>query len=342
MKLTSRDVLAFFKSPPKAITGVLIYGNDTMRVSDKRQHLIKSLLGSNADKEMRLARISRENLKNAPEQAIDLCKAQGFFPGERALLIEEANETITDTIIKAVEAWKDGDATIIVTAGSLKPSSSLRKFFEQKKNIFAVPIYDNPMTKFEVEQIIAESGLQNVTQDSLTQLMEIASDLQPGDFKQTVDKLALFKLNDKTPVSYQDIVNCTSTSNEAEIDEVLNAISAGKEFKVSLILGRLSSQGILPVTLIIAATRHFKALFSIVSNPGGVNAGATALRPPIYGPRREALTSHAQKWGPVKIKTAIKLLTAADLQLRSSNQQTPQMALVERLFIRIAKLLKKK
>ena len=340
MKLTSRDVLSFFKSPPKGITGVLIYGNDPMRVSDKRQQLLQSLLGSNADEEMRLARISREILKKEPEQAIDLCKAQGFFPGERALLIEEANETITDIIIKAVEAWKDGDATIIITAGSLKPSSSLRKFFEQKKNTYSVPIYDNPMTKFEVEKIIAESGLQNVTQDSFAQLLTVASELQPGDFKQTVDKLALYKLSDEKPVTYQDIINCKPISNEADIDEVLSVILAGNEFKVSQILGRLSSQGTLPVTLIIAATRHFKALFSIISNPGGVNAGATALRPPIYGPRKEALTNQAQKWGPVKIKTAIKILTATDLQLRSSSQQVPQMALVERIFIRIAMLLR--
>jgi DNA polymerase-3 subunit delta len=81
-------------------------------------------------------------------------------------------------------------------------------------------------------------------------------------------------------------------------------------------------------------------LFSIISNPGGVGAGATALRPPVYGPRKDALVKQAQKWGHVKIKTAIKILTDTDLHLRSSNQQAPQIALVERLFIRIAILLK--
>ena len=340
MKLTNRDVTSFFKSPPKGVKGVLIYGNDLMRVSDKRQQFIKSLLGSNAEEEMRLTRISRENLKKAPEQAIDLCKSQGFFPGERALLIEEANETVTDTIMTAIDAWQDGDATIVVTAGSLKPSSTLRKFFEQKKNTFAVPIYDNPITKFDVQEIIAESGLQNITQESFAQLATLASDLQPGDFKQTIAKLALYKLKDETPITPQDIINCSPNSNEVEIDEILNVMLAGNEFKVSQILGRLSSQGTLPVTFIIAATRHFKALFSIISNPGGISAGASALRPPIYGPRRDALINQAQKWGPVKIKTAIKLLTATDLQLRSSNQRAPQIALVERLFIRIAMLLK--
>ena len=199
---------------------------------------------------------------------------------------------------------------------------------------------DNPVTKFEVEKIIAESGLQNITQESFNQLVTIASELQSGDFKQSVDKLALYKLNDETPVTYQDIINCTPTSNEADIDEVLNVILAGNEFKVSQIVGRLRSQGVLPVTLVIAATRHFKALFSITSNPKGFRAGATALRPPIYGPRKDALISQAQKWGPVKIKTAIKILTATDLQLRSTDQRAPQMALVDRHFIRIAMLLK--
>ncbi|MFL2795814.1 MAG: DNA polymerase III subunit delta [Paracoccaceae bacterium] len=340
MKLTSRDVVSFFKSPPKGLAGVLIYGNDVMRVSDKRQQFISSLLGPKADEEMRLTRISRENLKKAPEQAIDLCKAQGFFPGERALLIEEANETVADTIITAIEEWQDGDATIVVTAGSLKPSSSLRKFFEQKKNIFSVPIFDNPMTKFEVEKIITESGLQNVTQEILNQLVTIASELPPGDFKQSINKLALYKLNDATPVTYQDLINCTPTSNEAAIDEVLNVILAGNEFKINQIVGRLRSQGVLPVTLVIAATRHFKALFSIVSNPSGVSAGATALRPPIYGPRKETLINQAQKWGPLKIKTAIKILTTIDLKLRSADQKAPQMSLVERHLIRIAMLLK--
>ena len=166
MKLTSRDINSFFEAPPEGTAGVLIYGNDHMRVANKKQKLIYSLLGPKADEEMRLARISQENLKKAPEQAIDLCKAQGFFPGQRALLIEEANETISDIIIKVFDVWKDGDATLIVTAGSLKPTSNLRKYFEQQKNTVSAPVYDNPLTRAEIEKMISDAGLKNETQDS--------------------------------------------------------------------------------------------------------------------------------------------------------------------------------
>ena len=339
MRLTNRDLISFFESPPKGVAGVLIYGTDHMRIASKRQELVHSLLGPRADEEMRLARISRENLKKAPEQAIDLCKAQGFFPGQRALLIEEANETITDIIIKVFDVWKDGDATLIITAGSLKSTSNLRKFFEQHQNTFSAPVYNNPMTITEIEKMISNAGIKNVTQDSLNHLCQIALQLEPGDFKQTIEKLALYKLNDETSLTHQDISKCIPISNEAQIEEVLTVVLSGNHIKLNQIVSRLQSQGVLPVTLVIAATRHFKILFSVATNPKGPVAGAATLRPPVYGPRKESLIKQAQKWGPEKIKGAIKIITATDLQLRSQNQVAPQMALVERLFIRLAMTL---
>ena len=339
MKLSGRNIEAFFEAPPKGVMGVLIYGNDPMRVASKREKLLHAILGPNADEEMRLARISRENLKKSPEQAIDLCKARGFFPGQRALLIDDANETVTDIIIRAFDVWNNGDAALIVTASSLKPTSKLRKFFEQQKNTFSAPVYDDPMTRAEIENMISKAGLKNITQDSFKYLSQIALQLEPGDFKQTIEKLALYKLNDETPLTNQDISTCIPISNEAQIDEVLAVVLSGNHSKISQIVNRLRSQGVLPVTLIIAATRHFKILFSIATNPRGADSGATALRPPVYGPRKESLIKQAQKWGPEKIKGAIKIITATDLQLRSQNQQAPQMALVERLFIRLAMTL---
>jgi len=340
MKLTSRDLTSFFESPPNKMAGVLIYGSDSMRITEKKQKLIHSLLGPNADGEMRLDRVSRENLKKEPEQLIDLCKAKGFFPGPRALLIEEANETITDIVTKAIDVWKDGDAILILTAGPLKPASNLRKLFEQQKTTFSALIYDNPLTKSEIQAMISEAGIQNVKQDSFAQLVEIALQLEPGDFRQTIEKLALYKLSDETQLSNQDISNCIPISNETQIEEVLAVILSGNQAKISQIVNRLKSQGVLPVTLVIAATRYFKVLFSIASDPKGPIAGIAALRPPVYGPRKENLISQAKKWGPEKIKGAIRMTTATDLILRSSGQLAPQMALVERLFIRIAMTLK--
>ena len=196
------------------------------------------------------------------------------------------------------------------------------------------------MTRPEIEKIISDAGIKNITQDSLNNLCQIALQLEPGDFKQTIEKLALYKLNDETSLTHQDVSKCIPISNEAQIEEVLTVVLSGNHLKINYIVSRLQSQGVLPVTLVIAATRHFKILFSIATNPKGPSAGAAALRPPVYGPRRESLIKQAQKWGPEKLKRAIKIITATDLKLRSKNQQAPQMAIVERLFIRLAMTLK--
>ena len=196
------------------------------------------------------------------------------------------------------------------------------------------------MTITEIEKMISNAGIKNVTQDSLNHLCQIALQLEPGDFKQTIEKLALYKLNDETSLTHQDISKCIPISNEAQIEEVLTVVLSGNHIKLNQIVSRLQSQGVLPVTLVIAATRHFKILFSVATNPKGPVAGVATLRPPVYGPRKESLIKQAQKWGPEKIKGAIKIITATDLQLRSQNQVAPQMALVERLFIRLAMMLK--
>jgi len=44
MKLSTRDALGYFAKPDPSKTGVLIYGNDAMRVALKRQQLIEALL----------------------------------------------------------------------------------------------------------------------------------------------------------------------------------------------------------------------------------------------------------------------------------------------------------
>ena len=77
-------------------------------------------------------------------------------------------------------------------------------------------------------------------------------------------------------------------------------------------------------------------MFSITTNPRGAIAGAAALKPPVlWAPQRKTYQITLKNGDQNKIKGAIKTITVTDLQLRSPNQQAPQMVLVERLFIRL-------
>ncbi|MBO9447689.1 DNA polymerase III subunit delta [Ruegeria sp. R14_0] len=338
MKLSPREADGYFSKPDADKTGLLIYGADAMRVALKRQQVLAALLGANAEEEMRLTRLPGADLRGDPALLLDAVKAVGFFPGPRAVFVEDTTDTAAPAILAALEDWVPGDAQIIVTAGQLKPSSKIRKAFETHPSAYAVGIYDDPPSRAEVERILSEAGLQNIPRDSMSAISELATGISPGDFTQTIEKLSLYKRGDSSELTIEDIEACAPRSTEAALDDVLNVVAEGRAGEIGPLIRRLQSQGTNAVSFCIGATRHFRTLYACASDPGGAAQGIGKLRPPVYGKRRDRILRQAQGWGAPKLQTALTVLTDTDLSLRSAGQTAPAMALVERAMIRLAML----
>jgi DNA polymerase-3 subunit delta len=341
MKLAARDAARYFAKPDADRTGILIYGPDTMRIALKRQELVAALIGPTGEEEMRLTRIPAGELRKDPARLGDAIKEASFFPGPRVAFVEDANDNAAPAILAALEDWAPGDAQIVVTAGQLKATSKIRKAFEGHPNAYAIGLYNDPPTREEIEADLARSGLREVNPDAMTDLSNLARELEPGDFRQTLEKLALYKLGDTAPVSSDDVVACAPVSTEAALDDVLNITAEGRAPDLGPVLRKLQAQGVNPVTLCIGATRHFRALYTAASDPGGAAAGIARMRPPIFGPRRDRMLRQAQGWGPWKLEQALTILTDTDLQLRSAGQSAPAMAVVERALLRLSMLARR-
>lgn len=338
MKLGGREAARHFADPDRSATGTLIYGQDAMRVALKRQELIANLIGPQGEEEMRLERIAASELRKQPVLLIDAMRAQGFFPGPRVAFVEGAADGLTKIIAAALADWQQGDAQIIVTAGSLTARSTLRKAFESHKSAFATGIYNDPPTREEIEADLKKAGLGNIDPQTMADLTALAREIDPGDLRQTIEKLALYKLNDDTPATSADLEACAPLTTEAALDDVLNIVAEARTAEIGPVMQKLTGQGIQPVGLCIGATRHFRTLHAAASDPGGVSAGIARARPPVYGPRRDRMLRQAQNWGLSKLESALTMLTDTDLQLRSAAQRAPQMALVERTLIRLSML----
>ncbi|MVO16434.1 DNA polymerase III subunit delta [Parasedimentitalea huanghaiensis] len=338
MKLSPRDADGYFARPDPEKAGLLIYGGDAMRVALKRQQTLSALLGTSAEEEMRLTRMPAGGLRKDPAQLLDAVKAVGFFPGIRAVFVEEANDQAAPAILAALDEWQPGDAQIIVTGGQLKATSKLRKGFEGHRNAYAVGIYDDPPSRAEIERILAAASIRDVPGDSMSALTDIANDIGPGDFSRMIEKLSLYKHGDTSPLSLDDIDAVAPQSTEAALDDVLNVVAEGHSGEIGPLIRRLQSQGANAVTLCIGATRHFRTLYTCASHPGGAAQGIGRLRPPLYGKRRDRVLRQAQNWGVDRLETALTLLTDTDLQLRSAGQTAPALALMERALIRLAML----
>ena len=134
MKLNPRELSKLVEKPDPTLAAVLFYGSDTMRVALKRQEYLENLLGPNAEQEMRLTRFSGDDILKDRTAVFDAVKSVGFFPGQRAILIENTSDKTSKIIIECIEAWNKTDAHIVVTSGLLRPTSQLRKAFETFHN----------------------------------------------------------------------------------------------------------------------------------------------------------------------------------------------------------------
>ncbi len=338
MKLSPRDAERYFAAPDPKRAGLLIYGADAMRVALKRQQVLAALLGPGAEEEMRLTRLQGPDLRKDPAALTDAVKAVGFFAGARAVFVEQAQDMIAPAVEAALEDWRDGDAQIVVTAGSLRKGSALRKLFETRQDCLAAAIYDDPPSAEETRRLLTGAGIAEPGREEMARLMQLAGDLGPGDFARFIDKLGLYKYGDSTPLTLADIDACAPVSTEAALDDLLNAVAESRSGEIGTLVRRLQAQGTNPTALCIGATRHFRTLYTMAADPGGPSQGIGRLRPPVFGPRRDTLLRQSRHWTAAKLETALEALTDTDLTLRSAGQAAPAMALVERTLIRLAML----
>lgn len=334
MILKGIEANRYFTKPDPSKSGLLIFGADAMRVALKRQEVIAALIGPDGEGEMRLTRIPASDLRKDPAALIDAIKAQGFFPGPRVAFVEDATDGLTQTILTALAEWRPGDAQIIVTAGALTAKSNLKTLFEKHPTAFCAALYDDPPSREEIEDALKKAGLTAIDREAMVDLSNLARALDPGDFRQTLEKIALYKWGDLSPLTPAEVAALAPATIEAEVDDLITAVADGRAADIGPLMRRLEGQGTSAVTLCIAAMRYFRGLHAAASDPAGVASGIARLRGVPFK-ARDAMTRHAASWGQKKLEEAMSLLVETDLTLRSASR-APTLALMERALLRLA------
>ena len=334
MILKGAEAARYFARPDPGKPGLLIFGADPMRVALKRQDVIAALIGPEGEAEMRLTRIPAADLRKDGALLADAIKAQGFFPGPRVAFVEDATDSLTATLSAALSDWRAGDATIIVTAGGLTGKSALKMMFEKHPAAVCIGLYDDPPTREEIEDSLKKAGLTSIDREAMTDLSALARTLDPGDFRQTLEKIALYKHGDPLPLTPAEIADLAPATVEAEVDDLITAVADRKVDAIGPLLRRLEAQGTQPVGLCIAAMRHFRTLHAAASEPGGAAAALGRMRG-INFRVRDVMIRQAGQWSLRRLEDAIALLVETDLTLRSASR-APAMAVMERALLKLA------
>lgn len=329
MILKGVEASRYCAKPNPSHAGLLIFGADAMRVALKRQEAILALVGLEGEAEMRLSRMSGADLRKDGALLLDAIKAVGFFPGPRVAFVEDATDGLTETIATALKDWKPGDAQITVTAGNLTAKSALKTLFEKHPNAVCIGLYDDPPSREEIEDALKKSGLSRMDPSAMTDLSALGRALDPGDFRQTLEKISLYKWGDESPLTSAEVAAMAPATIEAEVDDLVIAAAEGRTGALGPLMRRLEGQGTAPVTICIAALRHFRTLHLVAADPNGINKARVIYK------LRDAVQRQANQWGIRSLEQALALLVETDRTLRSTSK-APAMAVMERALIRLA------
>lgn len=335
MKLQGAAVARFLASPDPAMAGALLHGPDAGLIALRRAELVERLTEGD---EMRLTRLVGAEAVKDPASVDDALRARGFFPGRRVVLVESAKDGLAKALEPVVAALETDDAFLVLEAPGLGGRSPLRKLFEGNRRLVSIGLYPAPPNASEIRGLLKAEGLKaGLEPDAEAELLAVAQDLDAGAVRQLVGTVALYGIDHEEPLTRDEVAALLPRGIDAGLDGLVAAVADGRAGEVAPLFARVTAAGATPAGILIATGRHFRQLLTVACAGRGAEQAVTRLRPPLYGPRRDAMLRQARSWGAPRLERAVRMIFEADRTLRSPGQR-PDRAMTERTLIRLARL----
>lgn len=331
MKLQGAAAARYAAAPDTAKAALLIHGEDTSRVQQKRAQAVAALAGPGAEAEMRLTRLPASDARRDAAALGDALRSPAFFPGPRVVVVDDATDGMAPMLAAALADWRPGDAHLVMAAAALSARSALRKVAEDHPACVCIAVYDDPPGPDEIAAELARGGLPRPGAAVMAEIAALGRALDAGDFRRTLERVALYKLGDPTPLTMAEVEAVAPLAAGADDADLAQAVAEDRHGDIPRLLRRLIGQGATPVGTVLAVQRVLRAM------PGsGADAGTLAARGRGMPYRmRDVLAATARNWPSKRVESALAALVETDMTLRSSHP-APDWPLVERTLLRIA------
>lgn len=220
MKLTGKKVNDFYNSlkTSNEYKLCLLFGQDESVISIKTKEILNIFKNEN------IVNISQEELKSKPSRIFEEFQSISFF-GDKTIIVLKPNERpndITKYIKQIFEKVDENNKNfILIVAGDLATSSSLRKFCEESDYIVSIGCYnetDSGVISF-IRNKLNQYDLK-FNQDIINKIYSnIGNNLLV--LEKEIEKISLYKGDDKN-LTLEDIEKTTTDISGSDISEFIN------------------------------------------------------------------------------------------------------------------------
>ena len=307
----------FLARLPDKTAAVLIYGPNQGLVSERAERLIRSIVQDVRDpfcvSELEGVSLVEDRARLGAEGS-----TLSLSGGRRVVRVRSAGNSIAE----AFETWFDnpGDALIVVEAGDLARSSSLRRVFEQSDNAAAVACYPDTAESIAelLEQALHEQDIR-VSADAVMEAVPLLGG-DRGTIRRQIEKLVLYAWEDRV-VNESDVRAVIGDESEARIEEVCDAAGEGDPRSLGMALERLWGAGVSPIAIFRVALGHFQRLAVVSTNViagDSVDAAIRRLKPSVHFSRMASFRNQLRMWNMDRLGEALDRLLEAEALCKST------------------------
>lgn len=306
MIVKSSDAERYVSRPPSGLAAALVFGPDQGLVRERAERLAKTAVPDLGDP-FRVAELDDAILGGDPARLADEAASLSMMGGRRVVRVRSAGNALAKLFEGFLEN-PSGDALIVVEAGDLAKSSTLRSVFEEADNAAAIACYgDSPRDLAEVVRDALKAEGLAISADALdAAVAALGSDR--GVTRRELEKLALYA-HGTGRVTVDDVRAVIGDESEARVEEVCDSAGEGDVARLDRALEKLWIAGLSPIGVLRMALGHFQRLALVKSQAGeGVDAAIKRLRPPLHFMRSASFKAQAQRWSDARLADALDLL----------------------------------
>jgi len=300
---------AFLNPPGPKAPAVLFYGSDVGLVSERAQKLAALVSARDAGE---IVRLDDSDLDDDPDRLAVELQTIPMFGGSKVVRVS-AGRRINAAALQPLIDGNTLAATLIVEAGNLKPSDSMRALFEKSAKAAAVACYADEAADIEglIREVLQAHGL-GITSDA-RELLVARMGADRAMSRGEIEKLALYAAG-KREVDAADIEAIVGDASELAIDRTLNAAASGDGKRAIEEFSRAAAAGESPQMIILALQRALQRLHRIRAE---LDAGASfedvmrQQRPPVHFKQKDALGLQCRMWTSPRLTTVLKRTAAA-------------------------------
>ncbi len=320
-----KNPIPFFARLPGHIGAFLLYGPDRGKVRDLVDSLTDKLVSKGHDRDDSRMIINPKDIRNDPGLPVEELAKTSLLGNTRVIFVDGADEgsLAAWNILFEHRFFPFGHAFVIVSAGSLRPASGLRRVFERHPSAACIPCYadDERDKRRLLAAFCADAGCSITPQALAGATMLFSQDSALN--KREMEKLRLY-VGENGHIDEEIVAACLADNDFLSLEEIACCAGEGDIIDLDRHLSKALASGVSAVAILRVSSTHFLRLYTAVERCRRGQRPTDALsqlKPPVFFRRRPSFLRQIGRWDTPSVMTAVQKLHESECLVKRNRSE---------------------